>query len=115
MLKSTKLTTTLTIVFLILIKNVAQIGSYAATNNFATFEDNIENNNINNNNNDETHRLTKRMDLESCLGKKHFKQNIMYRIIKLVITYNVVKFFHSHASLQMTHNLVFPFNVRFCI
>lgn len=76
MLKTTKLTTTLTIVFLILIKNVAQIGSYAATN-VAAFEDNNENNNINSNsnnlnNNDETHRLTKRMDLESCLGKKHY-------------------------------------------
>lgn len=73
MLKTTKLTTTLTIVFLILIKNVAQIGSYAATN-VAAFEDNNENNNINSNNlnNDETHRLTKRMDLESCLGKKRY-------------------------------------------
>ena len=64
-MKHTQITTTtsLTIVFLILIKNVAQIGSYAASK-LATFDDNA----IGNSN--ETHRLIKRMDLESCLGKR---------------------------------------------
>ncbi|KAI8125754.1 hypothetical protein FF38_07631 [Lucilia cuprina] len=72
MLKTIKLTTTLTIVFLILIKNVAQIASSAANTNFATFEEN-------NKNNDETHRLTKRMDLESCLGQFDVHKNTIIR------------------------------------
>ena len=79
-MKHTQITTTsLTIVFLILIKNVAQIGSYAASK-LATFDDNAISNST------ETHRLIKRMDLESCLGKRHTSAtHNQFNLISLIL------------------------------